>query len=125
MGNERIDMEEGMNGIAVVRPAEDGETPPGVSMWTASPGKELPARCPVHSARFVVEPGAATDVDVHDVLEAWTVVSGTGVLVSQGARHALSAGDVVHFPSRIDHLLVNESDAPIEVVSFWWSGDAA
>lgn len=108
----------------VSRPGQDDGTPRGVSMWTAAPGATLPADCPVHAARFVVEPGAATEVDVHDVAEVWTVVAGAGVLESQGTRRPIGVGDVVSFPSRVDHLVVNESDAPIEVVSFWWSGGA-
>jgi uncharacterized RmlC-like cupin family protein len=116
-------MEGQLTGIVLSRPARDDDTPPGVSMWTAAPGDALPARCPVYSARFVVEPGAATELDVHDVMEAWTVVSGAGVVVSQGTRHPVVAGDVIHFPGRVDHLLRNESDAPVEVVSFWWRGD--
>lgn len=99
-------------------------TPEGVEMWTQEPGAGLPQDCPVSSGRFTVAPGAVTDVDVHDVVEVWTVTSGQGTVLSQDRRMQLGRGESVFFPSRVDHRMANETDEPVEVFTFWWSRGA-
>jgi mannose-6-phosphate isomerase-like protein (cupin superfamily) len=32
----------------------------------------------------------------------------------------LGVSESIFFPSRVDHQMVNTSEAPVEVVSIWW-----
>lgn len=104
----------------LLNPMRDDSTPDGVHMWLMEAGTTLPADCPVSSAHFIVEPSAATETDVHDVVEVWTVLSGRGTVLAGSARKEICQGQSIFFPSRVDHQLVNESDAPVEVFSIWW-----
>jgi mannose-6-phosphate isomerase-like protein (cupin superfamily) len=104
-----------------LKPEPELSVPEGVAMWMLEKGKTLPADCPVSAARFVVEPGATTDLDVHEVVEVWTVMSGSGTLLSADRRMRISTGDSTFFASNVPHQLVNDGDMPVEVFSIWWS----
>jgi mannose-6-phosphate isomerase-like protein (cupin superfamily) len=101
-------------------PVRDDSMPAGVRMWVMEPGTTLPTDCPVSSARFVVDPGASTEVDIHDVVEVWTVTAGRGTVLTGGTSRELTVNESIFFPTRVDHQLVNSSDAPVEVFSVWW-----
>lgn len=103
----------------------DGDTPVGVAMWVLEKGKQLPGHCPVSAARFTVQPGARSELDVHEVVEVWTVMRGRGTIISGAERITAVTGDSVYFDSNVPHQLVNSTTEPIDVFSVWWSKPAS
>jgi quercetin dioxygenase-like cupin family protein len=102
-------------------PEPDPSTPPGVAMWLLERGKALPGHCPVSAARFSVQPGAESELDVHEVVEVWTVTSGRGVILSGDREVEVTEGDSVFFDRNVPHLLRNRGTDPVAVFSIWWS----
>lgn len=79
---------------------------------------DIPA--PFSSSMVIVPPGAATDVDVHDVVETWFVGSGEGAVEYAGEEHLVHAGDAFHFATRRPHRVRSIGSAPLLVFSVWW-----
>jgi mannose-6-phosphate isomerase-like protein (cupin superfamily) len=86
-------------------------------------GSDVPSNLPFRYSRFTVEPGRATTVDKHTVLEVWVVLAGTGRLCYDGIEFAVKAGDAVRFDSSRTHQIVNDGAKELSIFSFWWSSE--
>lgn len=60
--------------------------------------------------------GAADSCSAESSDEMYVVVSGEVVFTSAGARRVLRAGDAAYAPAGLVHGVVNDSDAPAELV---------
>lgn len=76
---------------------------------------------PFKYSRFIVKPGQTSRLDQHQVLEAWVIVAGAGVLAVDGVESPVTCGDVVHFTPMRSHQVTNPGPHDLEVFSFWWS----
>ncbi|MFD0883332.1 cupin domain-containing protein [Streptosporangium algeriense] len=77
---------------------------------------------PFKASRFHVPAGVTSERDVHDVVEVWMVRSGRGVVVSGDTRTELSPGDMVFFPSRVEHQVTAVGAEDLKIFSIWWQG---
>lgn len=80
-------------------------------------------RVPFQASRFEVRPGSRSKPDVHAVVEAWMVASGTGKLTHDGVEHRIKAGDVMYFRPRTEHVVENDGDESLVLFSSWWSAE--
>ncbi|MFE5943001.1 cupin domain-containing protein [Streptomyces sp. NPDC056480] len=76
---------------------------------------------PFSSSVFVVPPGAATDVDVHGVVETWFIGAGEGHVEYAGDAYPVRTGDSFHFATRERHRVRNSGTGALTVFSVWWS----
>lgn len=78
------------------------------------------ANPPFKSTYFEVLPGYTTPVDRHKVEECWIVLSGSGILETEGEQLQLKAHDIVHFASQKGHSIWNNSSVPLLLCSIYW-----
>jgi mannose-6-phosphate isomerase-like protein (cupin superfamily) len=78
---------------------------------------------PFRYSRFTVAPGRTSNLDQHEVLEVWGVLSGRGKLTYEGSESQISAGDVVHFRSKKVHQVRNDGSDDLSIFSFWWKNE--
>jgi methionyl-tRNA synthetase len=67
-----------------------------------------------------VAPGGRSDAHQHDEIEMFTIVSGSGEVVVDGARHPVGPGTVVKFDPFETHVLENTGDADVVFVTCYW-----
>lgn len=83
------------------------------------------ADAPFQGAWCVVAAGTATTRHAHDEYEIFIALRGSAILESEGERTTFRTGDVVHFPPRHDHQVINEGAEDFEMYSVWWDGRMA
>ncbi len=75
---------------------------------------------PFQGSRFLVEPGARSRVDSHDVAETWLIASGSGRLFHDGVEHRVEEGAAFYFRPNTEHFVENDGAVPLEIFSLWW-----
>lgn len=79
------------------------------------------ARPPFNATRVTLRPGETTSAHNHHDSEVWIILSGHGVVRSDGVAEPVTAGDTVHLPPLETHWLHNEAaDQPLTFLSVWW-----
>ncbi|MGP8303456.1 class I tRNA ligase family protein [Streptomyces inhibens] len=67
-----------------------------------------------------VAPGKRSDAHQHDEIEMFVIVSGSGEVVVDGARHPVGPGTVIKFDPFETHVLDNTGDADVVFVTCYW-----
>ncbi|EKX61620.1 cupin domain-containing protein [Streptomyces ipomoeae] len=67
-----------------------------------------------------VPPGRRSDAHQHDEIEMFVIVSGSGEIVVDGARHPVGPGTVVKFDPFETHVIDNTGDTDIVFVTCYW-----
>ncbi|KPC58426.1 class I tRNA ligase family protein [Streptomyces chattanoogensis] len=67
-----------------------------------------------------VAPGRRSDAHQHDETEMFVIVSGTGEVVVDGARHPVGPGTVITFDPFEAHVLDNTGDEDVVFVTCYW-----
>lgn len=78
----------------------------------------------VRLAYGVVEPGGESQPHKHDELEAFLILSGEGVIDTDGRSQPVRAGSLVLFKPFEKHVLRNPGEQPLRFCDFYWR-DAA
>lgn len=78
------------------------------------------AKPPFHAACFEVLPGCKTPLDQHSVEECWVILEGSGLLVHEGVTYVASKSATYYFASLEQHLLINNHDEILQVLSIYW-----
>lgn len=87
------------------------------------PWTELNA--PFEGSWCVVPPGARSGPHAHHEYEIWVAMTGAAEILAEGQRRPFTAGDVVYFPPRVHHQVVNDGADPFEMYAVWWDADMA
>jgi mannose-6-phosphate isomerase-like protein (cupin superfamily) len=80
---------------------------------------------PFEGSWCVVAPGAASGAHGHHEYEIWVAMTGAAEIVCEGRRTPFVAGDVVHFPPRVHHQVVNDGPDEFRMYAVWWDGEMA
>lgn len=75
---------------------------------------------PFQGARFRLEPGSTSALDVHPDRECWMVVSGQGLLSYDGQQIRVSGGDYLYFEPNKSHQIHNDRDEDLMIYTLWW-----
>ncbi|SHM75726.1 MULTISPECIES: class I tRNA ligase family protein [Streptomyces] len=67
-----------------------------------------------------VPPGGRSEPHQHDEIEMFVLVSGTGEIVVDGARHPVGPGTVVKFDPFETHVIDNTGDGDVVFVTCYW-----
>ncbi|MER6526280.1 class I tRNA ligase family protein [Streptomyces sp. NPDC001508] len=67
-----------------------------------------------------VAPGRRSDPHQHDEIEMFVIVSGSGEVVVDGARHPVGPGTVVKFDPFETHVIDNTGDTDVVFVTCYW-----
>lgn len=67
-----------------------------------------------------VAPGTRSDAHQHDEIEMFVIVSGSGEVVVDGARHPVQPGTVIKFDPFETHVLDNTGDTDVVFVTCYW-----
>ena len=78
---------------------------------------------PFEGAWVRVPAHGGTGAHSHHEYEIFVAVSGEAVLESDGEQRAFKVGDIVHFPPRTEHRVINDNDTDFEMYSVWWDTD--
>ena len=80
---------------------------------------------PFEGSWCVVPPGAESGAHSHHEYEIWVAMTGTAEIICDGRRMPFVAGDVVHFPPRSHHQVVNGGQDEFQMYAVWWDGEMA
>jgi mannose-6-phosphate isomerase-like protein (cupin superfamily) len=80
---------------------------------------------PFEGSWCVVAPGAASGAHGHHEYEIWVAMTGAAEVICAGRRIPFVAGDVVHFPPRVHHQVVNDGPEEFQMYAVWWDGEMA
>jgi mannose-6-phosphate isomerase-like protein (cupin superfamily) len=69
---------------------------------------------------FAIAPHAFSEPHSHQSEETWIVRSGIGYANIGSEMVTLVPGKRVTVSAKVEHTIVNESEAPLVVLSFWW-----
>lgn len=69
---------------------------------------------------FSVQPFKATEPHSHQSEETWIVRKGKGYALIGSQNVTLNIGAQVTVPSNQVHVIKNDNDIPLVVLSFWW-----
>jgi quercetin dioxygenase-like cupin family protein len=76
---------------------------------------------PFEGAWVVLEPGGETGAHSHHEYEIFIVMTGEAEVETNGERHEITSGCVVHFPPGTEHRVINSSaDEDFTWYSIWW-----
>jgi mannose-6-phosphate isomerase-like protein (cupin superfamily) len=78
---------------------------------------------PFEGSWCVVPPGAASGAHGHHEHEIWVAMTGTAEIVTDDGRVPFTAGDVVYFPPRQRHQVVNDGHAEFRMYAVWWDAE--
>jgi len=77
---------------------------------------------PFNGGKFIVEPGATSKLDVHEVRECWIVSEGKGDLsINNQDSKVISPGEFHFFESMNSHQITNTGDKILIIYSIWWN----
>lgn len=93
---------------------------PGVVLHEADFDRARNADVPFAGGRFVIEPGATSKPDTHQVSECWMIASGRGVLNYDGIDYEVAAGQYLLFEPMKTHYMCNTGDTPVVIHTVWW-----
>jgi mannose-6-phosphate isomerase-like protein (cupin superfamily) len=80
---------------------------------------------PFEGSWCVVPPGSESGAHDHHEYEIWVAMTGAAEIVCDGARMPFVAGDIVHFPPRSHHQVVNTGPAEFQMYAVWWDTEMA
>jgi len=84
-------------------------------------GAGSPSVAPFKSSRFVVYPGEASPLDLHDVKECWFIAGGSGILTyDDQTSMPVKAGDVLFYDTRKSHTVFNNGKENLMIFAVWW-----
>lgn len=69
---------------------------------------------------FSVHPFRMTESHKHRSEETWIVRSGKGHAIIGSQNVVLDVGARVIVPANQEHMIVNDYDMPLVILSFWW-----
>ncbi|MGK4591247.1 cupin domain-containing protein [Amycolatopsis sp. w19] len=95
----------------------------GLAATRLLPWPELNA--PFEGSWCVVPPGAESGAHSHHEYEIWVAMTGSAEIVCDGHRTPFAAGDIVHFPPRSHHQVVNSGSEEFRMYAVWWDKDMA
>ncbi|MEA2951900.1 MAG: hypothetical protein QOJ96_1420 [Alphaproteobacteria bacterium] len=79
---------------------------------------------PWGSAWVVIQPGMYSTPHWHDEEETFLILSGTGEMIVDGQKKAVTKGDVIYLPRCSTHTLKNADDkTDLEMLCIWWGGN--
>ena len=80
---------------------------------------------PFEGSWCVVHPGTESGAHSHHEYEIWVAMTGSAEIVCDGRRMPFVAGDIVHFPPRSHHQVINTGDAEFQMYAVWWDTELA
>jgi mannose-6-phosphate isomerase-like protein (cupin superfamily) len=80
---------------------------------------------PFEASWCVVRPGTESGAHSHHEYEIWVAMTGSAEIVCDGRRMPFVAGDIVHFPPRTHHQVVNTGAEEFQMYAVWWDIDLA
>ncbi len=75
---------------------------------------------PLGAMACFLDAGASSAPDLHDQDEVMLVLSGTGTVLLDGEREAITAGDVVVLERNREHTVVNDGLAALTWIALYW-----
>jgi mannose-6-phosphate isomerase-like protein (cupin superfamily) len=90
----------------------------GLNAQRLMPWPELNA--PFEGSWCVVPAGASSGAHAHHEYEIWVAMTGEAEVICEGRRAPFVAGDIVHFPPRVNHQVVNAGTGEFQMYAVWW-----
>jgi mannose-6-phosphate isomerase-like protein (cupin superfamily) len=90
----------------------------GLAAQRLLPWPELNA--PFEGSWCVVPPGAESGAHSHHEYEIWVAMTGAAEIICDGRRSPFVAGDIVHFPPRSHHQVLNTGPEEFQMYAVWW-----
>ncbi len=99
---------------------EPSSSRPGVVLNQAKFSEPGEGRVPFEGGQFIVQPGATSKPDTHQVSECWMIARGEGTLNYDGEDYPVSQGDFLFFEPQKTHFITNNSDQELVIYTVWW-----
>jgi quercetin dioxygenase-like cupin family protein len=96
----------------------------GVSIMPVE-GIRAGSEMPVTAIEFIIEPYACSELGASPVTEAFRILSGRGVVLSDNKELHVEPGDWVLIQSNTQHQVRNESAEVLKAVSVSWAKRSA
>lgn len=74
----------------------------------------------VKFSKICIKPGCETTYHNHHELECLFITSGAGILIEDGCKKSIKAGEVFFIKPLTAHKLINQSLADLEILNVWW-----